>query len=51
MPARPKHNSAMQAWTIVSKAYVDSEFGGHEWEGELSQVIAALGALIVSICS
>jgi len=25
----------------VSKAYVDSEFGGHEWEGELSQALVA----------
>ncbi|KAK9826495.1 hypothetical protein WJX81_006338 [Elliptochloris bilobata] len=31
----------VEAWTIVSKAYVDSEFGGHEWEGELSQALVA----------
>ena len=39
---RSLHGCALQAWTIVSKAYVDSEFGGHEWEGELSQVSASL---------
>ena len=46
-----KHAHALQAWTIVSKAYVDSEFGGHEWEGELSQVAALPScAASVSVC-
>lgn len=25
----------------MSKAYVDLDFGGHEWEGELSQALVA----------
>ncbi len=38
---RSGRGPGLQAWTIVSKAYVDSEFGGHEWEGELSQALVA----------
>jgi len=38
---RSGRGAGLQAWTIVSKAYVDSEFGGHEWEGELSQALVA----------
>ena len=31
----------MEAWTIVEDAYVDGQFGGHNWEEALSDALVA----------
>ena len=31
----------MEAWSIIEDAYVDAQFGGHQWEDELSNALVA----------
>ena len=31
----------VEAWSIIEDAYVDAQFGGHQWEDELSNALVA----------